>query len=49
MAVDFIEGVEAFTLVPFTEVLGWSKEEVAVLNAKVRQDIKRKDIHYLFN
>lgn len=46
---DFIEGVEAFTLVPFTEVLGWSKEEVNALNEKVRADVMRKDIHYVFD
>ncbi|KAL2214891.1 S-adenosyl-L-methionine-dependent methyltransferase [Thermoascus aurantiacus ATCC 26904] len=49
LAMDFIEGVEAFTLVPFTEVLGWSKEEVNALNEKVRADVMRKDIHYVFD
>ncbi|KAL2006802.1 hypothetical protein VTN00DRAFT_9470 [Thermoascus crustaceus] len=49
MALDFIEGVEAFTLVPFTDVLGWTKEEVDVLNTKVRHDAKRRDVHYVFD
>lgn len=49
MALDFIEGVEAFTLVPFTDVLGWPKEEVDVLNTKVRHDAKRREVHYVFD
>ncbi|KAL2219226.1 S-adenosyl-L-methionine-dependent methyltransferase [Thermoascus aurantiacus ATCC 26904] len=49
MAMDLIDGVEAWTLVPFTEILGWSRQEVEVLNATVRNDVGRRDIHYLFD
>lgn len=49
MAMDLIDGVEAWTLVPFTEILGWSRQEVEVLNATVRDDVRRRDIHYLFD
>ncbi|KKA24379.1 hypothetical protein T310_1564 [Rasamsonia emersonii CBS 393.64] len=49
MAINFIEGVEAFTLSLFTEVLGWSKEEVDVLNAGVRADAQRRDVHPMFD
>lgn len=48
MAVSFIEGVEAFTL-PFIDVLGWSKEDVMDVNAKVRQDVARREAHPIYN
>ncbi|PGG97149.1 hypothetical protein AJ79_09330 [Helicocarpus griseus UAMH5409] len=49
MAIQYTEGVEAFTIQPFTNVLGWKPEEVQVFNAQVRSDIKRKDIHAMLN
>ncbi|KAL1982369.1 hypothetical protein VTN96DRAFT_1400 [Rasamsonia emersonii] len=49
MAVSFIEGVEAFTLTPFIDVLGWSKDEVMEFNAKVRQDVTRREAHPIYN
>ncbi|KAL2215550.1 S-adenosyl-L-methionine-dependent methyltransferase [Thermoascus aurantiacus ATCC 26904] len=49
LALNFIEGVEAFTAVPFIDVLGWSKEEVTVLNAKVRQDAKKRECHLVYD
>ncbi|KAL1997703.1 hypothetical protein VTN02DRAFT_1001 [Thermoascus thermophilus] len=45
LAIDYIEGIEAFTNVPFKEMLGWSEEEVIVFNAKFRAEVKRKDVH----
>ncbi|PGG95279.1 hypothetical protein AJ79_10145 [Helicocarpus griseus UAMH5409] len=45
MASHYIEGVEAFTLIPFTEVLGWSTAEVDELNAQVRDAVQTKGIH----
>ncbi|KAL2222088.1 UMTA methyltransferase family protein [Thermoascus aurantiacus ATCC 26904] len=45
-AINIVEGVEAFTAVPFMDVLGWTKEEVAALNAAVRADVMQKrDAH----
>ncbi|KAK1760123.1 S-adenosyl-L-methionine-dependent methyltransferase [Echria macrotheca] len=49
MAVNFTEGVEAFTAVLFKDVLGWSKEEVEVLNAGVRSAVKKGDVHPIFD
>jgi len=47
MMMQYTEGVEAFTLIPFTTILGWKKEEVEVLNAGVRKDAKDSRIHTL--
>ncbi|KAL1967854.1 hypothetical protein VTN77DRAFT_2543 [Rasamsonia byssochlamydoides] len=49
MAVSFIEGVEGFTASPFLDILGWSKEDVAALNEKVREDVTRRDAHPIYN
>ncbi|PGH18639.1 hypothetical protein AJ79_00418 [Helicocarpus griseus UAMH5409] len=40
-----IESVEAYTLALFTRVLGWSPEEVHVLMASVKNEIKDLSIH----
>jgi hypothetical protein len=45
MVVQYAEGVEAFTILPFTTILGWSREEVQVFIAGVRAHIKDKSIH----
>lgn len=45
MTLQYTEGVEAFTMLPFTGILGWSREEVEVLNAQVRTQAKDKTIH----
>ncbi|KAL1970667.1 hypothetical protein VTN77DRAFT_4311 [Rasamsonia byssochlamydoides] len=44
-ALQFIEGVEGLTAAAFSEILGWSEEEITVFNAKVRADCKRRDVH----
>lgn len=49
MSHNFTEGVEAFTAVLFKDVLGWSQEEVTVLNAQVRAAARQKDVHPMFN
>jgi SAM-dependent methyltransferase len=49
MGVNFTEGVEAFTAALFADVLGWSKEEITVLNAGVRNAVKKGDAHALFD
>ncbi|KAL2180554.1 S-adenosyl-L-methionine-dependent methyltransferase [Thermothelomyces heterothallicus CBS 202.75] len=49
LAVNFTEGVEAFTAALFADVLGWSKDEIAVLNAGVRSAAKKADTHALFD
>ncbi|KAK5657392.1 hypothetical protein OQA88_2962 [Cercophora sp. LCS_1] len=49
MGVNFTEGVEAFTAALFGDVLGWSKEEVSVLNASVRNAVKKGDAHAIFD
>ncbi|KAK0724610.1 S-adenosyl-L-methionine-dependent methyltransferase [Lasiosphaeris hirsuta] len=49
MSVNMVEGVEAFTAALFCDVLGWSKDEVSVLNAGVRSSAKRGDAHAIFD
>lgn len=39
------EGLEGFSLVLFTRILGWSPEEVQVLLSKVRKDLENRTIH----
>ena len=46
--VNFLEGLPAFSLRIFTQILGWSAEETEVLMAAVRLDIKNKAIHAYF-
>ncbi|KAE9382009.1 TAM domain methyltransferase [Stipitochalara longipes BDJ] len=45
MSLNYTEGVDAFTKLPYTGVLGWTVEEVDVFNAKVRTHVKDKTIH----
>lgn len=49
LAVNFDEGVDAFTAVLFRDILGWSQEEVTVFNALVQAAVKRKDVHPIFD
>ncbi|KAJ6437959.1 UMTA methyltransferase family protein [Purpureocillium lavendulum] len=49
LAVNFYEGVDAFTAVLFRDILGWSQEEVEVFNALVRAATRRKDVHPIFD
>ncbi|KAJ3539424.1 hypothetical protein NM208_g5498 [Fusarium decemcellulare] len=49
MGVNFYEGVAAFTAVLFTEVLGWSREEVEVFNASVREASRQRAVHPMFD
>ncbi|OJJ49610.1 hypothetical protein ASPZODRAFT_128096 [Penicilliopsis zonata CBS 506.65] len=48
-ALQVVEGVDALTAAPFSEVLGWSKEEIRVLKDGVRRDSKRRDVHAMWN
>jgi hypothetical protein len=43
------EGLEAVSLKPFTNVLGWTQEEVLVFLSKVRAELKDKSIHVQYN
>ncbi|KAK0649580.1 S-adenosyl-L-methionine-dependent methyltransferase [Cercophora newfieldiana] len=49
MAVNFVEGVEAFTAALFRDVLGWSQEEVSALNEAVRSTVRRGDAHAIYD
>ncbi|TEA09790.1 Secondary metabolism regulator LAE1 [Colletotrichum sidae] len=49
MKVNFLEGVEAFTAALFKDVLGWTREEVIVLNAGVRAAVRNNDVHPMFD
>ncbi|PWY88163.1 S-adenosyl-L-methionine-dependent methyltransferase [Aspergillus heteromorphus CBS 117.55] len=44
-----LDGLEAFSIILFTQVLGWRPEEVTVFLAKVRQDTMKKGVHLLSN
>ncbi|KJX97648.1 methyltransferase like protein [Zymoseptoria brevis] len=42
---NYLEGLEGFTMAPFTRVLGWSAEEAKILIAKVRKETVTRKIH----
>ncbi|GAB7356487.1 hypothetical protein MBLNU459_g7246t2 [Dothideomycetes sp. NU459] len=42
---NYMEGLEAFTLGPFTRVLGWSVQEVQILIAKIRNEWANRSMH----
>ncbi|TIC90087.1 putative methyltransferase tdiE [Colletotrichum higginsianum] len=44
-----LDGVEPGALALFTRVLGWTREEVLVFIAGVRNDFRNKDIHAYWN
>ncbi|OQV10633.1 Methyltransferase domain-containing protein [Cladophialophora immunda] len=44
-AVNILKGIEGLSMRPFTRDLGWSTEEVQVLLAQARPDIKDPNIH----
>jgi hypothetical protein len=46
---QLLEGLEAFSLRLYTGVLGWKWEELQVLLAGVRQDMKNPAIHAQFD
>ncbi|KAN0121973.1 TAM domain methyltransferase [Hyaloscypha variabilis] len=45
MTLQYTEGVDGFTKLPYTTILGWTPQEVDVFNAKVRTQVKDKTIH----
>ncbi|OCL06976.1 S-adenosyl-L-methionine-dependent methyltransferase [Glonium stellatum] len=47
--VQILDGLEGFSLRLFTNVLGWELEEVQVMLAKVRSELKSKAIHAQFD
>lgn len=47
MTLQYTEGVDGFTKLPYTQILGWSSEEVDVFNAKVRAHVKDRTIHVM--
>ncbi|RMI96584.1 hypothetical protein CDV36_016324 [Fusarium kuroshium] len=49
MGKNFYEGVAAFTAVLFTEALGWSREEVELFNASVREASRQRTVHPIFD
>lgn len=46
--VNVVEGLEGFCLALLTRGLGWKKEEVDVLVAKVASDLRNRKIHAYF-
>ncbi|KAI3549743.1 hypothetical protein CABS03_08068 [Colletotrichum abscissum] len=42
---NFMEGLEAWTLAPYTRALNWTKEEVFVFLTEVRSNLKNRNIH----
>ncbi|KAF2723098.1 S-adenosyl-L-methionine-dependent methyltransferase [Polychaeton citri CBS 116435] len=42
---NFLEGIEGFTIAPFTRLLGWTNEEVQVFLADVRKETVTRRIH----
>lgn len=46
---DSLEAVESSALALFTRVLGWTREEVLVFCAEVRNELKDRSIHAYWN
>jgi trans-aconitate methyltransferase len=46
---NLLEGLEGFSLVLFTDILKWSKEELEVFLVDVRNDIGNRNIHAFWN
>ncbi|KAJ4289331.1 hypothetical protein N0V88_007082 [Collariella sp. IMI 366227] len=46
---QMLSGLEAFSLRLYTDVLGWEKEEVMVMLAKVRGELRDSRIHAMYN
>lgn len=46
---QFMEGMEAFTIGLFTRTLGWTADEVRVFLEEVKKDALKKDRHRQFN
>jgi ubiquinone/menaquinone biosynthesis C-methylase UbiE len=42
---NFLEGMEAFTIAPFTRILGWKLEECQVFLAQLRKDYVTRKFH----
>jgi hypothetical protein len=42
---NHMEGIEAFTLAPFTRILGWTVEEAQVMIAQVRAEWPKRSLH----
>lgn len=42
---NFMEGLEAWTLAPYTRALNWTNEEVLVFMAEVRNNLRNRNIH----
>ncbi|UNI20534.1 hypothetical protein JDV02_006612 [Purpureocillium takamizusanense] len=49
MAMNFYDGVEAFTAVLLRDILGWPAEAVEMVNWRVRAASRRKDVHAMFD
>ena len=45
---QIMEGLEAFTYALFTRVLGYSQQEVDVVCAKIRKEMKDPKMHAFF-
>ncbi|KAK2028819.1 S-adenosyl-L-methionine-dependent methyltransferase, partial [Colletotrichum zoysiae] len=42
---NLMEGLEAFSMAPFTRALGWTKDEVNVFLIEVRKELRDRSIH----
>lgn len=42
---NFLEGLEGFTMAPFTRALGWTPDEVNILVARLRVETVKRSIH----
>lgn len=47
--VQAVDGLEAYSMRLFTSVLEWEPEEVRVLCAKVRAELKKKGAHRIMD
>jgi SAM-dependent methyltransferase len=47
LALNLIEGVDAFTAAPFREVMNWPPDEITAFNEAVRRDLQQRSVHAL--
>lgn len=40
-----MEGLDGFTMAPFTRILGWTPEEVQIFMAKIRSEWGNRSMH----
>jgi len=46
---QMLNGLEAYAMRPFCDVLGWTEQEVLVFMSSVRKELKNPNVHGYYN